>query len=197
MRELGVLSLQKELIIKLKTGDESVFRVIYDQYVNKLYYFALKFVRSPEAAEELVQAVFVKLWESRSQIDINLSFESYLYKITKNHTLNFLKRAAYERQYRVKLKSRYTFSSLDTEEQVDLNESLTIINQAIELLPPKRQKIYKLSRINGVNHDRIALQLGISKNTVKVQIVKATKFIKNHFYKATDVALAFFIFILF
>ncbi len=183
------ISLQKELVKKLQAGDESAFKSIYDQYVNKLYYFTLKFVKSPELAEELVQAAFVKVWESRAQINLELSFESYLFRITKNHTLNFLKRAAYERQFRDNLKTSYTFSSKCTEEQVNLNESLTIINKAIDLLPPKRQMIYRLSRIDGIDHDSIAAKLGISKNTVKVQIVKATKFVKDYYSQATDVAL--------
>lgn len=196
-RNLVEIGLQKELVKKLKTGDESAFKAIYDQYVNKLYYFTLKLVKSSELAEEIVQAAFVKIWESRAQINPELSFEAYLFRISKNHTFNVLKRAAYERQYRDNLKTNSSFSSKCTEEQVNLNESLSIINKAIKLLPPKRQMIYKLSRIEGVDHDSIAAKLGISKNTVKVQIVKATKFVKNYYSQATDVALMLIVLFLF
>jgi RNA polymerase sigma-70 factor (ECF subfamily) len=133
------------------SGDANAFRKIYERYVDKLYFYALKFVKSHEIAEEIVQSVFVKIWEIRFKINPELSFDSFLYRITKNHTLNYLKRQAYENRFRKQLIPIYTKGIEATENHVIMNETSKIIHQAI------------------------------SKNTVKVQIVKASKFVRAYY----------------
>jgi RNA polymerase sigma-70 factor (ECF subfamily) len=172
---------QKQQLTLLQQGNEDAFAWIYEKHVDKLYYYTLKFVKNPEVAEELVQAVFVKIWEIRDKINPELSFDAFLYRITKNQTLNFLKRAAYENKYRESLVPSYARGVHDTENRVINNETTAIIDKAISKLPEKRQRIYRMSRLDGLDHQGIASQLGLSKNTVKVQIVKASKFVKAYF----------------
>lgn len=172
--------LKAELCL-FRNGDVNAFGKIYERYVDKLYFYALKFVKSPEIAEEIVQGVFVKIWEIRVKINLELSFDAFLYRITKNHTLNFLKRQAYENRFKKQLIPIYTKGVEATENHVIMNETSKIIHQAIDELPEKRQAIYRMSRLEGLDHDGIATKLGISKNTVKVQIVKASKFVRAYY----------------
>ena len=173
-------SLKSELY-RFRKGDMNAFGKIYEHYVDKLYYYTLKFVKTPEIAEEIVQGVFVKIWENRTKIKLELSFDAYLYRITKNQTLNFLKRQAYENRFREQLIPIYTRGVDTTENQVYMNETTKIIHRAIDKLPEKRQAIYRMSRLEGIDHEGIATKLGISKNTVKVQIVKASKFVRSYY----------------
>ncbi|MFY0628486.1 MAG: RNA polymerase sigma-70 factor [Reichenbachiella sp.] len=173
-------SLKAELCL-FRDGDSKAFGRIYERYVDKLYFYSLKFVKSPEIAEEIVQGVFVKIWEIRAKINLELSFDAFLYQITKNQTLNFLKRQAYENRFKEQLIPIYTRGIDATENQILMNETSSIIHRAIDELPEKRQAIYRMSRLEGLDHNGIATKLGISKNTVKVQIVKATKFVRSYY----------------
>ena len=170
--------LLKSEICLFRDGDVNAFEKVYERYVDRLYFYVLKLVKSPEIAEEIVQGVFVKIWEIRSKINLELSFEAFIYRITRNHTLNYLKRQAYENRFKKQLIPIYNKGVNATENHVILNETSKIIHQAIDKLPEKRQTIYRMSRLEGLDHDGIATKLGISKNTVKVQIVKASKFVK-------------------
>jgi RNA polymerase sigma factor (sigma-70 family) len=94
---------ERTLVINLIAGDERAFRAIFDRYRDCLYGYCLKFTKSKEAAEEIVQDVFVKVWETRSNLNPDLSFKAYLYQITKNLAFNFLKKAAGESSFKKKI----------------------------------------------------------------------------------------------
>lgn len=162
-------------------GDKGSFREIYLCYKDRIYYYALKITKSKELAEEVVQDVFVKLWANRAKIDTQYNFSSFVFKIAHNHAINILKRISYERTAHHRISRTYSTSTTNTEDTVVYNEYLLLMNNAVQLLPPKRKNIFNLSRTQGVSHDEIALMMGISKNTVKSQLVKATKFIRNYF----------------
>ncbi|MEO9476009.1 MAG: RNA polymerase sigma-70 factor [Cyclobacteriaceae bacterium] len=176
-------------LLKLKGGNEQAFQKIYEHYVDKLYYFTLKYVKSSAVAEDLVQSIFVKLWDIRSKINPDLSFDSFIYRITKNHTINHIRRSAFEQKFRDQLVPEYSSGEEQTANQVAFNETNLIVEKAISSLPERRQQIFRLSRLQGVDHDGIASAMGISKNTVKVQIVKATKFLREHLNQYRDVSL--------
>ncbi len=178
----------KNQLIRLRNGDEKAFHQIYECYVDKLYYFTLKYVKAPAVAEELVQRIFVKLWEIRSKINPELSFDSFIFRITRNLTINYLKRSNFEERFRSQLRPTLSQGITQTENQVILNETSEIIERAISKLPEKRQQIFRLSRLQGLDHGGIADKLGISKNTVKVQVVKATKFVRAYFLQYRDLS---------
>lgn len=165
----------------LISGEMTCFEKVYSCYKDRIYYYALKLTKSEELAEEVVQDVFVKIWTSRKRIDTQYNFSSFVFRVAHNHAINILKRIAYEKMAKERLSKTAVSTATDTEDTVIYKEYMGIITDAIERLPPKRKNIFNLSRTDGVSHDEIALQMGISKNTVKSQLVKATKFIKNYF----------------
>lgn len=139
-------------------------------------------------AEETVQEVFCKVWEKREELNPELSFESFLCTIAKHYLLNQLRKATYDARMRQKI----YYSRLKQEsyfEDVLVNEELKELkNAAIEKLPLKRKKIFLLSHQDGMKHKEIASLLGISINTVKDQVVKAKKDIKQFLTKYADIA---------
>lgn len=169
-----------ELLTKLRNGDQLAFAQIYNQYRSKMYAYASNLCKSPETAEEIVQEVFIRLWQKKEQINTDLNFSAYIKKITLNHVLNHLKKVARERSLQVEVFQYIDAIRNTTEDNLLEKELLKTYDEAIALLPPQKKIIYQMSRNEEMTHDQIAEQLNISKNTVKNHMVEATKFIRSY-----------------
>lgn len=186
------------LVCQIKQGDTNAFRQIFDQYRNVVFGYSYKLVKSQALAEEAVQEVFLKVWQHRHALNPSLSFSAFLYKITRNHVYNLLRKAVYDEQLKQQIFYHAQKSHHATENAVIYTELQSFAEKAIAHLPAQRQTIFRMSRFNGLSHDEIAQQLGISKNTVKDQIVKAVKFIKKYLQVHADITVTvFFLNILF
>ncbi len=172
--------LNKSIIRKLSSGDEKAFKRVYDTYKSKLYFYALKFTKNEHNAEEIVQQVFIKLWDTKHAIDPALSFDAYLFRITRNIAFNFLKKQAVESLHKQEFGAATAHADYHTEETLTYHECEALALQAIESLPEKRQIIFRMSHDEGLNAEEIAEMLQLSVNTVKSQLVKASKTIKAH-----------------
>lgn len=171
------------LLIKLKNGDATAFEGIYNQYRSRIYSYALKLCKSTVIAEEIVQEVFIKIWQKREQLNPELHFGAYLKKITLNHVLNHLKKVAREKSLQDELFNYLSLIRNSAEDRLLEKELLKTYEEAIAQLPPQKKIIYQLSRNEELSHDEIAKKLNISKNTVKNHMVEATKFIRNYVSK--------------
>lgn len=171
------------LLIKLKNGDVVAFEEIYNQYRSKIYSYALKLCKSTVIAEEIVQEVFIKIWQKRDQLNPELHFGAYLKKIVLNDVLNHLKKVAREKTLQDELFSYLSSLKNSSEEKLLEKELLKTYEEAIAQLPPQKKIIYQLSRNEELTHDEIAKKLNISKNTVKNHMVEATKFIRHYVSK--------------
>ena len=181
---------EKELMRKLRQGEERAFNSIYLMHVKQLMAFTIRTVKSRELAEDIVHDVFVKIWDNREQIDPELPFKPYLYVVTRRHVLNILKRAAHESQIIEEMfKEAISFGNF-TDEEVVFQESSTLIKEAITLLPAQRKKVFELCRIKGLTYKQTAEELGISQGTVNDHMVKALRFIKEYLKARNIIALA-------
>jgi RNA polymerase sigma-70 factor (family 1) len=176
-----------ELLLKLRNGDASAFAEIYNQYRRKILVYASNLCKSEDLAEEIVQEVFIKIWQKRAQINTALHFGAYIKKITLNHVLNHLKKVAREKVLQQKLFGYIETLRNSTEENLFEKELLKTYDEAIQHLPPQKKMIYHMSRIEDLSHDEIAEKLNISKNTVKNHMVEATRFIRNYISKNDSV----------
>jgi RNA polymerase sigma-70 factor (ECF subfamily) len=170
-----------ELVKLLKKGDMPAFNAIYNKYCYKLHEFVFMYLKQEEDAEEIVQEVFIKIWESRGKIDVYASFESFLFTIAYNATISLLRKRVSENKSREYLKS---LQPIDTAEQVIDEIQFKELNQKVqsllEQLTPRQKEIYLLSREEGLTHKEIAQKLNISENTVNNHLVTTLKYLKSH-----------------
>ncbi len=159
---------------------------LYDDYHAQLYSYIIKFVKVPAFAEDLLQEVFLKVWETRSKIKPHLSFNAYLYKICRNKAYDFIKEMAADKQLRATLIHYLTggVNSVDTDL---LSRQYEIVVQgAVDNLPPQRRTIFNLCRQEGKKYEEVAQLLHISRNTVKEHMVLAVRSIRDYVAKNTD-----------
>ena len=173
--------LNTELVRLLRKGDMAAFDAIYNKYCHKLHQFVYMYLKQEEDAEEIVQEVFIKIWQSRSKIDIYSSFESFLFTIAYNTTMSLLRKRISESKSREYLKS---LQQAETAEKIidelHLKECSQKVQTLLEQLTPRQKEIYVLSREEGMTHEEIAKKLNISESTVNNHLVNALKFLKSN-----------------
>ncbi len=166
------------LVRRLKKNDKKAFELIFHRYKEKLYYYALSYLRSAAEAEETIQIVFVSLWENRALLNEEYCLNSYLYRITVNHIYNQIKHKLVRQKYMDQVNLQ-PLEDNDSEESILFNDLQQVIDSLIKELPRQQQLIYKLSRNSGLSHAEIANNLGISIRSVENQIYRALKFIRE------------------
>lgn len=169
-----------EIIVeKLQSGDERFYKSIFYEYYAALTFFANKYVKDLETAKEIVQELFVKIYERRFSIKIDSSFKSYLYKAVHNSCINHINHVLVREHHHQQIKYQNDEKYVLSEETVDLSELEHKIYLEIENLPSQCKKIFRLNRFEGMCNADIAEQLNLSKRTVETQISKALKILRN------------------
>ena len=167
------------LVIRIRKHDKDAFRLLFNRYNKKVYYFSLKYLRDNEEAEELVQSVFIKIWEYRESLDEAYSKKSYNNKSAVNYIYNYLKKKAIHARFIESEINKGEIQSNLTYEQVFFHDLESSINAFVETLPPQQQKIFLLSRYEGLSYNEIAKKLDLSVRTVENQMYRALKILKN------------------
>jgi len=170
----------KALILQVSEGDECSFRILFDQYRNKIFSIAWKITGVTSAAEDAVQEVFIKLWMNKEKLPEIESFDAYLNTITRNHIFNNLRKIAYEQTFLEDLIKQKCVNAKNVSDPVLYNELQNLVHKAIQQLPPQQKRVFKLSRFDGLKHAEIASNLNISQSTVKHHIVEALRSIKTY-----------------
>lgn len=171
--------LEKKLISRLKNDDVKAFDGLYNIYSKRLYRFSFSILKNKEDAEEIVQEVFMKVWEKRKEIDSSKSFKSYLFTISYNHIITLLRTRLKEKAYLDQLEKQFIFDNGSSQDETDYNIMKSRIDRAVQELPKKRRQIYILSREKGLTHKEISEQLNISVKTVENQINLALRHLKK------------------
>lgn len=186
-----------ELLLLLQKDDRIAFYNIYERYSKRLYGFVLKFLKNETDAEDIVQEVFVKIWENRKSIDVYSSFESFLFTIGYNATISLLRKRITERKYLEYLRSIQHFeSSPSLLNEIHFNELNHKVQLLLSELTPRQREIFQLSREDGLSHDEIARKLNISLNTVKKHMVNTLSFLKSRLdTRVTSAVLFFYLFL--
>ncbi|HKG08350.1 MAG TPA: RNA polymerase sigma-70 factor [Pedobacter sp.] len=171
-----------ELVALLKQGDQRAFEQLYLNYGVKILRKLIRLLKDEEIAKEILQDVFLKVWEKREGLDPEQSFRSYVFRIAENLVIDFFRKAATDKKVMdhlisVSTELYYDNDFVGTEEQ---NEKL---RQVIDILPAQRKKIFVLCKLEGKSYEEVALLLGISAGTVNDHMVKAMKTIRSHFGK--------------
>ena len=166
-------------IKRLVEGDEDAFTSIYEQYSEKVYRLAFRFLKDKALSEEIVQETFINVWLSREKLDPEGNMWLYLYVVAKRLSLNSLRQACKSNDF-VENLLNFMEEQNSTEEEVLARDLENFTGKIIEKLPRQQQLVFKLSRIEGLSHKEIAEQLHISPNTVKNHMVEALKTLRSH-----------------
>jgi len=180
------------LINKLQKGDVEAFDLIYAKYAGKLYSFGLKYLRSAAEAEELVQSVFIKIWENHKKLNKELSFKSYLFTIAYNDICKIFRSRDYLKKFITDTLYEKSVSSSTEEAGIDYKSVLNQVQMIMDKLPERQKIIFRKSRLEGKPSKEIARELMLSPGTVDNYISEALKFIRRQMKKEN---IAFILFI--
>ena len=177
---MKVFPTDNELVEKLRKGDVYAFDQVYMKYAGKLHAFSFKYLKSKEEAEELVQSVFLKVWENQGTLKSDTSFKSFLFSIAYHEICNLFRQRSNLRKFiESSLISNHEASG-ETEAQIDAQFVLEQLDRIIAKLPEKQRVIFKKSRQEGKTTKDIAAELGLSAGTVDNYLSDALKYIRNH-----------------
>ena len=177
-----------ELLIRLQNGDTEAYMVLYGRYHVLIYQWTLKLVKVPQLAEDLVQEVFLKVWQIRERLKPEQSFPAFIYRISRNKAFSLLKKIASDEKLLSQVMNQLGSNIESPENKILWQQYEQLLVNAVEQLPKQRQKVFKLCRQEGKTYDEVAQELGISRNTVKEHMVMAVKNIKEYFYQYGDIS---------
>lgn len=168
----------QELVALLQQGDDCVFSEIYKFYSPRIYSNLKRLTKDEELAKELLQDVFFRVWEKRETLNVEISFQAYLYRISENMVRDFFRKASRDKKLMEHLVTAASELYHTVEDLYISKENQSLFEKAIDELPPQRKKIFTLCKIEGKSYDEVGQLLGISNSTINDHIVKATKAIR-------------------
>lgn len=180
---------EQELLVKTSQGDEAAFTQLFYAYHNRLGAYVYRLTQSPEVTEEIVQDVFLKIWSNRGMLHQVEKFGSYIYVLSRNQTFNQLRRIAREHIRRKRAMENMGNFYQPAEASDDSEDYFSLLEEAVDELPPQQQRVYLLSKRERMTYQEIALQLHISKETVKKHLSLACKFIINYLRSHRDLLI--------
>lgn len=168
-----------ELLLRLQNGDSDSFSAVYDRYAGLIYNRVKRLVHVHEFSEELVQDVFMQLWINRAKIPSDLAIQIILLRYAKSSAINFYRKAVRD----IQMKEKIIQSSVEyydpIEDQINFEESSTVLHAAIAKLPPQRQKIFILCKLEGKSYEEAAALYGVSVGTIKDHMAKAMRSLRQ------------------
>lgn len=174
---------EKIYLKKLKTGDPKAFEYFFFKYHKRVLVFIKNFISETEEAENILQDVFLSIWENKHKININLSFESFLFKIAKNKSLNCLRKTLNKKTYLSYIKENLSDFENTIDKIIDNNELEFYFYKYINELPERRREIFLASIKEGLSYKEIACKFNISENTVDTQIRNSLNYIREKIKK--------------
>lgn len=185
---------EKNLLSALKNGDVKAFDKLFTDFGKRLYHFANGYLKSREDAEGLVQEVFLKIWKNRDNLNPDLSFKAYVFKIAYHYILEFFEKSNRQRAYQHQLLEETIEFTDETNERLNYQILLEKVETLIQKLPSRQKEILLKRKKEGIPVKEIAEQLGISPKTVENHLTEAIKNLKNGLGKEDISVLLFFFF---
>lgn len=184
---------EKEILKRMQQGDEGAFENIYRIYSPGLYGKLFRMLKSVSQTEEIIQEVFIKIWEYRASIDTEKSFRAFLFKVAENKVYDFFRRSARDHKFKTELIALGSENDLALREFVNNDEKSVLLQNAIARLPEQRQQVFRLIKLERKSYKEVSELLGISLSTISDHVVKATKSIRGHLEIVKSVLLSFLI----
>lgn len=166
-------------ILALKEGNLDAFNELFDRYSKRLYHFSIGYLKSSENAKEIVQEIFLKIWDNRTELSAEKSLESYLFTIARNGILNTIRKSKSEQAYLHYVKIHPQKNVL-LDDELNFNELEKALQEAIDQLSPRRKEIFILSREKSMSNAEIAEKMNISVKTVENQMTSAIAEVRKY-----------------
>ena len=188
---MSVRTDEEHLLLQLKGGDSQAFRSIYDRYKDRLGHSLLRLMKSEELAEEVLQDIFLKIWEHRTSIDPSRPFKSYLFRIAENRVYDLFRRATKEAEILKEIIAANSELYTHVEEGLIEKENTAFLERLLSQLPNQRKRVFTACKLEEKSYQEVADELGISVNTVNDHVQKAMQYLRAHVHQ--DSALYFLI----
>lgn len=195
MQPEGSDNKEKFIVELLRQGNDNAFNSLFRDYGKRLYHFSYGYLKSREDAEEIVQEVFIRVWESRAALDASQTFSGFVFTIAYRLILNRLRRRRNEVRGKMYWQQRGVFVSNETEERVIYEDLGGFARAAIAALPPKRKVIYRLIREDHMTYQEVADRLNISVKTVEAHMAEALRFLRQRILLHVVLPLTAFLFL--
>jgi RNA polymerase sigma-70 factor (ECF subfamily) len=179
--------------IDIHTITRQEFEEIFRLHYANLCAYAYKYLQEKEASEELVQDVFFKLWVKRTEIDIQSSLKSYLYRAVRNGALNVISHLKIREEYKASNEQNRLDTEMQDGDELVGSELNQCIQSSLMKMPEQRRRIFVMSRYEDLKYREIAEQLGVSIKTVESQMTKALKFLRVELREYLPLISLFFI----
>ncbi len=186
------INIETALLKGLKRSDHECFQNLFAKYSQPLYRFSLSYLKSTEAAEDVVQEVFLKIWRKRKEIDTTKSFQSYLFTIALNVIRKQFNKLSASNQLKHDLLISFADNKETFDEKDDFSEMVNKLEELIQQMPERRRKIFRMKKLEGKSQKEIAEKFDITPKTVEYHITEAMKFLKNEFDKLRTKGMIFF-----
>ena len=174
---------ERFLVLRLIDGDEDAFCELYASYKNRLIYFAMRFLKSREYAEDVFQDAFTVIWQGRRFINPDTSFSSYLYTIVRNRVLNQLRDLDNQDKLKEQILAQAVDYTEDTKHRIMADDLRHLIACAMQQLTVRQREVFRMSREKQMSHQEIADALGISINTVQEHISTSLRVLRVYLEK--------------
>ena len=183
--------IKKTIVNGLIKGEVKAFDEIFEKYNQRIYQFAKTILKNKEDAKDVVQEVFLRIWQNRNKINEYSTFKSYLFTIAYNIIVDHFRKRLKDKKYKDFLEANIKEVDSSQEKHIEFSDLNKLYEQAVEQLPPRRKLIYKMNRNEGFTYEVIAERLNISRNTVRNQMAKTLQFLRKKIGKETLLVMLF------
>ena len=190
MKELTSYS-DEELMHEIKADNMFAFDILYKKYCKRVYKFGYSILKSTEDSENLMQDVFLNLWENRHKVEKNSSIKSYVFTLTYNAAISFIRKKARESEFIKYLKSLQEVNVEPVNLELEYNELTNKLNEILITLPHRQREVYLLHRVEGLKYTEIAERLHISVNTIENHMSRALRTIRENLGNYSILAILF------
>jgi RNA polymerase sigma-70 factor (ECF subfamily) len=190
MKDINLYN-DEELMQEIKADNMFAFDVLYKKYCKRVYKFGYSILKSPEESENLMQDVFLSLWENRQKVEKDSSVKSFVFTITYNTAISIIRKKARESRFIEYLKSLQEITEEPVNVKLEYNELTTKLDEIINTLPQRQKEVYLLHRVEGLKYNEIAERLNISVKTIETHMSRALKTIREKLGNYSLMAILF------
>lgn len=178
---------ERILLGQVVEGDRKAFNRLYAYHIENVYNYIYLFTKSKEETEEILQEVFVNIWEHREKLAAVTSFKHYVFRAAKNRMLNHLRHNRIKERVLSELRESAVTAQAPPDDEMTYKEYYNLIREAVEKLPPKRKDIFKMHIEEGIPYAEIAERSKISVSVVKKQYYKACHFVRRYLFTKGEI----------